>query len=300
MSEFAVEAPSLLLFAEAAQLLQQSAQDMAVAGLADTDLPKLIPPAIARAEMQLEALDLPRSPQLRVTLQSALALASPEELLAFVLQLVGRSGEPDLEVFLRDAQTTTEAIPIPEALLYIELLSQLRDRLPDAELAEVIQGGGAAIESEVATIGLECEAAATEKGVDLSELRDLTRSLVAERSTEELLEILTSLSEFVGDEMEPAEFETPPAAEEVKVNGPLLFMAISDRLLASDFDIGAERRLDLRTNREKAEAKLAAMQRSDRVGDEDKQKQIIEQVIGDRAPEDLLLMLDDWFGAKEF
>lgn len=274
---------------------------MAVSGLADTDLPKLIPPAIARAEVQLEALDLPRSPQLRATLQSALALASPEELLAFVLQLVGRSGEPDLEVFLRDAQTTTEAIPIPEALLYVELLRQLHSRLDEVELAEVIQGGSEAIANEIATIGQECATVAETKRVDLSELKVLTRSLLVERTTEEMLDLLASLSEFVGEESEMLEAETASAAaEEVKVNGPLLFMAISDRLLASDVDIGAERRLDLRTNREKAEAKLAAMTRSDRVGDVNEQKQLIEKVIGDRAPEDLLLMLDDWFGAKEF
>ncbi|MEO0855086.1 MAG: hypothetical protein AAFY15_16505, partial [Cyanobacteria bacterium J06648_11] len=220
---------------------------------------------------------------------------------AFVLQLVGRSGEPDLEVFLRDAQTTTEAMPIPEALLYVELLRQLHSRLNEVELADVIQGGSAAIANEIAAIGQECATVAEVKGVDLSELKALTRSLLAERTTEDMLDLLTSLSEFVGEESERSAVETNSSAtEEVKVNGPLLFMAISDRLLAADVDIGAERRLDLRTNREKAEAKLAAMKRSDRVGDVDKQKQLIEQVIGDRAPEDLLLMLDDWFGAKEF
>ncbi len=285
--------PQLLLFVEAASLLQDSSQVLLQAGQATADLPEVIAEARGRAEDQLQTLGIPA--ELRAQVRGILRLTSPPQVLAYLQDLLDRGSGPDLEAFLNQAGSASTLLRFPPLLLGAVTLQVLLERL-DFSPAEqaVLQAQRAQWEQALAEL-------ATSHGVSLEPLRAVTERALQAVSTEELLQLGQDLAQDLQDwgalGATEVEGETEP---QVELAGPLVFLMVADHLLAqTEYPLTPDQRLDLQTNRAEAESRLAAMQKLGRLENLAEQRAYIQAWIAQTSVPDLLQALDRWFAPSE-
>ncbi len=285
--------PQLLLFVEAASLLQDSSQALLQAGQATADLPEVIAEARGRAEDQLQSLGIPA--ELRAQVRGILRLTSPPQVLAYLQDLLDRGSGPDLEAFLNQAGSASTLLRFPPLLLGAVTLQVLLERL-DFSPAEqaVLQAQRAQWEQALAEL-------ATSHGVSLEPLRAVTERALQAVSTEELLQLGQDLAQDLQDwgalGATEVEGETEP---QVELAGPLVFLMVADHLLAqTEYPLTPDQRLDLQTNRAEAESRLAAMQKLGRLENLAEQRAYIQAWIAQTSVPDLLQALDRWFAPSE-
>ncbi|MFS8925318.1 hypothetical protein NW863_12725 [Synechococcus sp. B60.1] len=285
--------PQLLLFVEAASLLQDSSQALLQAGQATADLPEVIAEARGRAEAQLQSLGIPA--ELRAQVRGILRLTSLPQVLAYLQDLLDAGSGPDLEAFLNQAGSASTLLRFPPLLLGAVTLQVLLERL-DFSPAEqaVLQAQRAQWEQALAEL-------ATSHGVSLEPLRAVAERALQAVSTEELLQLGQDLAQDLEDwgalGATEVEGETEP---QVELAGPLVFLMVADHLLAqTEYPLTPDQRLDLQTNRAEAESRLAAMQKLGRLENLAEQRAYIQAWIAQTAVPDLLQALDRWFTPSE-
>jgi hypothetical protein len=300
MSVQSLEAPSLLIFAEAARLLQRAGRSMAESGNLAVAVPLAVSDAIAQAEARLEELDLPRSPQLRQTVNFILKLSTTEDLLLLVQSMVDAAG--DLESFLQRAGDEQGVMLVPRQLLYVELLRQLHQTLSPDRQEDLMEGGVAAIAAELERLDRETASLAKTFKTDLTPIQLAARHQLEGQSPEELMQLLETL---IAESEAAAALEQellPDLTEEPNgtVAGPLLFTEIASALLdCRDIQLTPEQHLDLQTNLVKAQSKLEAMDRIGKLDRPDEQLEQIREFVAARSPAELLEVLDIWFAPAE-
>lgn len=275
--------PQLLLFVEAASLLQDTSQVLLQAGQAAADLPELIAEAQARAETQLEPLGIPAD--LRTQVRSILRLTPPQLVLAYLQDLIDIGSGLDLEAFLAQVGSASTLLRFPPALVGSVALGLLLERLDfSREEAESLQANQAQLEQILAEL-------ASRHTIDLEPLRAATETALRPASSEELVQLGQDLW-AAGPEPEP---EPQP-----ELAGPLLFMMVADHLLTqTEYPLTPEQRLDLQTNRGQAEACYQAMEKLGRIENLAQQQAYIQAWIDQTPPTDLLRALDHFFAVLE-
>ncbi|MFQ3612172.1 MAG: hypothetical protein SNJ68_00480 [Cyanobacteriota bacterium] len=278
-----IRVPQLLLFVEAASLLQDSSQVLLQAGQVAADLPELIAVAQARAETQLEPLGIPAD--LRAQVHGILWLTPPQSVLAYLQDLIDIGSGPDMETFLEQVGSASTLLRFPPALVGSVALGLLLERLDfSTEEAEVLEANRAQLEQTLAEL-------ASRYAIDLEPLRTATEIALQPASPEELVQLGQDL--WVAD----SEPEPDPQPELV---GPLLFMMVADHLLAqTESVLTPEQRLDLQTNRGQAETRYLAMEKLGRIENLAEQQAYIQAWIDQTPPADLLRALDQLFAVLE-
>jgi hypothetical protein len=282
--------PQLLLFVEAASLLQDTSQVLLQAGQATADLPEVIAEAQARAEAQLQTLGIPA--ELRAQARGILRLTSPQEVLAYLQDLLDRGSGPDLEAFLEQAGSGSTLLRFPPLLVGAVALQVLLERLDfSPQEKAVLQAQRDQWEQALA------ELAARHK-VSPEPLRAAAETALRAASAEELLQLGQDLFQDLQD-LAGADSE-PEAESQVELAGPLVFLMVADHLLAqTEHPLTPEQRLDLQINRAEAESRLLAMQKLGRLENLAEQRAYIRSWINQTSVPDLLRALDRFFAASE-
>ncbi|MFS8822754.1 hypothetical protein [Synechococcus sp. W60.2] len=282
--------PQLLLFVEAASLLQDTSQVLLQAGQATADLPEVIAEAQARAEAQLQTLGIPA--ELRAQARGILRLTSPPQVLAYLQDLLDRGSGPDLEAFLEQAGSGSTLLRFPPLLVGAVALQVLLERLDfSPQEKAVLQAQRDQWEQALA------ELAARHK-VSPEPLRAAAETALRAASAEELLQLGQDLFQDLQD-LAGADSE-PEAESQVELAGPLVFLMVADHLLAqTEHLLTPEQRLDLQINRAEAESRLLAMQKLGRLENLAEQRAYIRSWINQTSVPDLLRALDRFFAASE-
>lgn len=282
--------PQLLLFVEAASLLQDTSQVLLQAGQATADLPEVIAEAQARAEAQLQTLGIPA--ELRAQARGILRLTSPPQVLAYLQDLLDRGSGPDLEAFLEQAGSGSTLLRFPPLLVGAVALQVLLERLDfSPQEKAVLQAQRDQWEQALA------ELAARHK-VSPEPLRAAAETALRAASAEELLQLGQDLFQDLQD-LAGADSE-PEAESQVELAGPLVFLMVADHLLAqTEHPLTPEQRLDLQINRAEAESRLLAMQKLGRLENLAEQRAYIRSWINQTSVPDLLQALDRFFAASE-
>lgn len=282
--------PQLLLFVEAASLLQDTSQVLLQAGQATADLPEVIAEAQARAEAQLQTLGIPA--ELRAQARGILRLTSPPQVLAYLQDLLDRGSGPDLEAFLEQAGSGSTLLRFPPLLVGAVALQVLLERLDfSPQEKAVLQAQRDQWEQALA------ELAARHK-VSPEPLRAAAETALRAASAEELLQLGQDLFQDLQD-LAGADSE-PEAESQVELAGPLVFLMVADHLLAqTEHPLTPEQRLDLQINRAEAESRLLAMQKLGRIENLAEQQAYIRSWIDQASVPDLLQALDRLFAASE-
>ncbi|MFS8814789.1 hypothetical protein ACVW0Q_001647 [Thermostichus sp. MS-CIW-21] len=282
--------PQLLLFVEAASLLQDTSQVLLQAGQATADLPEVIAEAQARAEAQLQTLGIPA--ELRAQARGILRLTSPPQVLAYLQDLLDRGSGPDLEAFLEQAGSGSTLLRFPPLLVGAVALQVLLERLDfSPQEKAVLQAQRDQWEQALA------ELAARHK-VSPEPLRAAAETALRAASAEELLQLGQDLFQDLQD-LAGADSE-PEAESQVELAGPLVFLMVADHLLAqTEHPLTPEQRLDLQINRAEAESRLLAMQKLGRLENLAEQRAYIRSWINQTSVPDLLRALDRFFAASE-
>ena len=269
MSVPSLDAPNLLMFVEAARMLQEASAQLVEDARESIDLPRVMEDAILKAETRLSVLELADAEALRQVIRSVLRLSDPEDVLGLLQRLVGTAGG-DVETFLAQSDNGVTGILLPRELLYGEVLRQLQIRLTPEQQEEIADGGEEAIGQEIQAMEEHVRAVARERGVQIDPLLTAARQQLQPLETDELLKLLQTLAE------ETANYETAQtlareaakAKESITLAGPLIFTEIAGHLLEDPGRcLSNDLRLDLQTNQVKAFQKLEAM---DRLGKVDK------------------------------
>lgn len=282
--------PQLLLFVEAASLLQDTSQVLLQAGQATADLPEVIAEAQARAEAQLQTLGIPA--ELRAQARGILRLTSPPQVLAYLQDLLDRGSGPDLEAFLEQAGSGSTLLRFPPLLVGAVALQVLLERLDfSPQEKAVLQAQRDQWEQALAEL-------ATHHKVSPEPLRAAAETVLRAASAEELLQLGQDLFQDLQD-LAGADSE-PEAESQVELAGPLVFLMVADHLLAqTEYPLTPEQRLDLQTNRAAAESRLLAMQKLGRLENLAEQRAYIRSWINQTSVPDLLRALDRFFAASE-
>ncbi len=282
--------PQLLLFVEAASLLQDTSQVLLQAGQATADLPEVIAEAQARAEAQLQTLGIPAD--LRAQVRGILRLTSPPQVLAYLQDLLDRGSGPDLEAFLEQAGSGSTLLRFPPLLVGAVALQVLLERLDfSPEERAVLQAQRDQWEQALAEL-------AARHRVSPEPLRAAAETALRAASAEELLQLGQDLFQDLQD-LAGADSE-PEAESQVELAGPLVFLMVADHLLAqTEHPLTPEQRLDLQTNRAAAESRLLAMQKLGRLENLAEQRAYIRSWINQTSVPDLLRALDRFFAASE-
>jgi hypothetical protein len=282
--------PQLLLFVEAASLLQDTSQVLLQAGQATADLPEVIAEAQARAEAQLQTLGIPA--ELRAQARGILRLTSPPQVLAYLQDLLDRGSGLDLEAFLEQAGSGSTLLRFPPLLVGAVALQVLLERLDfSPQEKAVLQAQRDQWEQALA------ELAARHK-VSPEPLRAAAETALRAASAEELLQLGQDLFQDLQD-LAGADSE-PEAESQVELAGPLVFLMVADHLLAqTEHPLTPEQRLDLQINRAEAESRLLAMQKLGRLENLAEQRAYIRSWINQTSVPDLLRALDRFFAASE-
>ena len=297
MSVPSLEAPNLLMFVEAARLLQQASYQLVEEGKESIDLPRVMDAAIAKAEDRLTQLNLEDRASLQQVVQSVLQLSDPEDVLGLLQRLVGTAGG-NIESFLAQSEAGITGVLLPRELLYGEVLRQLQVRLSPAQQEEIAEGGTEAISSEIQAMDEHILAVAIERGVDIAPLSTAAQKQLQPLETTELLQVLQTLVEETNsyEEAQALAREAARTKESLTLTGPLLFSEISAHLLEDPGRcLSADLRLDLQTNQVKAKKKLEAMERLGKVDHPEAQKQLIRDLIARSSTEELLEILETCF-----
>ena len=288
-----LQVPQVLLFVEAASLLQDSSQVLLQAGRATADLPELIAEAQARAEVQVQLLGIPAD--LRAQVRGILRLTSPQEVLAYLQDLLDRGSGPDLEAFLEQAGSASTVLRFPPLLVGAVALQVLLERLDfSPEERAVVQAQRDQWEQALAELAIHHR-------VSPEPLRATAETVLRAASAEELLQLGQDLLQDLQDLQDLAAADSEPEAEpQVELAGPLLFMMVADYLLAqTEYPLTPEQRLDLQTNRAEAETRYLAMQKLGRIENLAEQQAYIRSWIDQASVPDLLQALDRFFAASE-
>lgn len=288
-----LQVPQVLLFVEAASLLQDSSQVLLQAGRATADLPELIAEAQARAEVQVQLLGIPAD--LRAQVRGILRLTSPQEVLAYLQDLLDRGSGPDLEAFLEQAGSASTVLRFPPLLVGAVALQVLLERLDfSPEERAVVQAQRDQWEQALAELAIHHR-------VSPEPLRATAETVLRAASAEELLQLGQDLLQDLQDLQDLAAADSEPEAEpQVELAGPLLFMMVADHLLAqTEYPLTPEQRLDLQTNRAAAETRYLAMQKLGRIENLAEQQAYIRSWIDQASVPDLLQALDRFFAASE-
>ncbi|PIK92379.1 hypothetical protein SYN65AY6LI_09175 [Synechococcus sp. 65AY6Li] len=282
--------PQLLLFVEAASLLQDTSQVLLQAGQATADLPEVIAEAQARAEAQLQTLGIPA--ELRAQARGILRLTSPPQVLAYLQDLLDRGSGPDLEAFLEQAGSDSTVLRFPPLLVGAVALQVVLERLDfSPEERAVVQAQRDQWEQALAELAIHHR-------VSPEPLRATAETVLRAASAEELLQLGQDLLQDLQD-LAAADSE-PEAEPQVELAGPLLFMMVADHLLAqTEHPLTPEQRLDLQINRAEAESRLLAMQKLGRLENLAEQQAYIRSWIDQASVPDLLQALDRFFAASE-
>lgn len=297
MSVPSLEAPNLLMFVEAARLLQQASYQLVEEGKESIDLPRVMDAAIAKAEDRLTELNLEDGASLRQVVQSVLQLSDPEDVLGLLQRLVGTAGG-NIESFLAQSEAGITGVLLPRELLYGEVLRQLQLRLSPAQQEEIAEGGTEAILNEIQAMDEHILAVAKERGVDIAPLSTAAQKQLQPLETTELLQVLQTLVEETNsyEEAQALAREAARAKESLTLAGPLLFSEIATHLLEDPGRcLSVDLRLDLQTNQVKAKKKLEAMERLGKVDHPEAQKQLIRDLIARSSTEELLEILETCF-----
>lgn len=285
--------PQLLLFVEAASLLQDTSQVLLQAGQATADLPEVIAEAQARAEAQLQTLGIPA--ELRAQARGILRLTSPPQVLAYLQDLLDRGSGPDLEAFLEQAGSGSTLLRFPPLLVGAVALQVLLERLDfSPEERAVVQAQRDQWEQALAELAIHHR-------VSPEPLRATAETVLRAASAEELLQLGQDLLQDLQDLQDLAAADSEPEAEpQVELAGPLVFLMVADHLLAqTEYPLTPEQRLDLQTNRAAAESRLLAMQKLGRLENLAEQRAYIRSWINQTSVPDLLRALDRFFAASE-
>ncbi len=282
-----LHAPKLLIFVEAAEALLYSSQILLQAGVLEADLPPLIEEAKQRAEQVLQHHT--PDPQLRQQIKTILRLNPPETVVALVRDLVDQGEGPDLEGFLETVRNETAPLRFPTRVVGLEALALLQDYLnATPEEQEAIQGNLAQRRTELTQL-------AQERGVDVDPLRQHTRERLATLDPQALMALVQDLV-AEEDALASGAAEEGQDPRAFTVVGPLLFMEITDHLLAlPDSPLTPDQRLDLQVNRGTAEVRYRAMEKLGRIDNLDRQQQQIRAWIAQSSPRELLEQLDQLF-----
>ncbi|MCF2970999.1 hypothetical protein L1047_07320 [Synechococcus sp. Nb3U1] len=278
-----IRVPQLLLFVEAASLLQDSSQVLLQAGQASADLPELIAEARARAETQLEPLGIPAD--LRAQVHGILRLTPLQSVLAYLQDLIDIGSGPDMEAFLEQVGSASTLLRFPPALVGSVALGLLLEQLDfSAEEAEALRANRAQLEQTLVEL-------ASRYAINLEPLRAATEIALQPASPEELLQL--------GQDFWAADPEPEPEPQP-ELAGPLLFMMVVDHLLTqTEAVLTPEQRLDLQTNRGQAETRYLAMQKLGCIENLAEQQAYIQSWIDQMTPSDLLRALDQFFAVLE-
>ena len=294
-----LEAPNLLMFVEAARLLQQTSYQLVEDARESIDLPQVMEEAILKAETRLSALELADSQSLRQVIRSVLQLSDPEDVLGLLQRLVGTTGG-NIEAFLMASGSGVTGILLPRELLYAEVLRQLQDRLTPEQQEEIADGGSEAIGQEIQAMDEHVRAVAHERNVEIDPLLAAARQQIQPLETAELLHVLQTLVEETAN-YEAAQSlarEAAKAKASVTLAGPLVFTEIASHLLEDPGrQLSHDLRLDLQTNQVKAQQKLEAMDRLGKVENPEAQKHLIRDLIAKSSTEELLEILNTCFMA---
>lgn len=288
-----LQVPQVLLFVEAASLLQDSSQVLLQAGRATADLPELIAEAQARAEVQVQLLGIPAD--LRAQVRGILRLTSPQEVLAYLQDLLDRGSGPDLETFLEQAGSASTVLRFPPLLVGAVALQVVLERLDfSPEERAVVQAQRDQWEQALAELAIHHR-------VSPEPLQAAAETVLRAASAEELLQLGQDLLQDLQDLQDLAVADSEPEAEpQVELAGPLLFMMVADHLLAqTEYPLTPEQRLDLQTNRAEAETRYLAMQKLGRIENLAEQQAYIRSWIDQASVPDLLQALDRFFAASE-
>jgi len=291
-----LQVPQVLLFVEAASLLRDSSRVLLQAGQATADLPELIAEAQARAEAQVQLLGIPAD--LRAQVRGILRLTSPQEVLAYLQDLLDRGSGPDLEAFLEQAGSASTVLRFPPLLVGAVALQVLLERLDfSPEERAVVQAQRDQWEQALAELAIHHR-------VSPEPLRATAETVLRAASAEELLQLGQDLFQdlhLFQDLQDLAVADSEPEAEpQVELAGPLLFMMVADYLLAqTEYPLTPEQRLDLQTNRAAAETRYLAMQKLGRIENLAEQQAYIRSWIDQASVPDLLQALDRFFAASE-
>ncbi len=282
--------PQLLLFVEAASLLQDSSQLLLQAGQATADLPELIAEARGRAEAQLQSLGIPA--ELRAQVRGILRLTPPPQVLAYLRDLLDRGSGPDLEAFLTQTGSEFTLLRFPPLLLGAVALQLLLERLDfSPEEKTVLQAQRDQWEQALA------ELAAHHK-VSPEPLRAAAETALQAASAEELLQLGQDLFQDLQDLAGAG--PGPEAEPQVELAGPLVLLMVADHLLAqTEYPLTPDQRLDLQTNRAEAESRLLAMQKLGHLENLAEQRAYIQAWIAQSSVPELLQALDRWFTPSE-
>ncbi|MEL7084020.1 MAG: hypothetical protein AAF268_04050 [Cyanobacteria bacterium P01_A01_bin.3] len=294
-----LEAPNLLMFVEAACLLQEASLQLVQDGQESIDLPKVMEDAIANAEASLSSMEGFNVDELRQIVRSVLRLSDPEDVLGLLQRLVGTAGG-DIDAFLAQSSSGNgvTGMLLPRELLYGEVLRLLQTRLTPEQQQELAEGGEAAIAAEIqSTEDLVC-AVARERDVDISVLQSAARQQISPLDTTDLLQLLQTLVEETASYQEAQALarDALKSKDSVTLAGPLVFTEISTHLLDDPGrNLSSDLRLDLQTNQVKATKKLEAMERLGKVENPEAQKQLIRDLIAKSSTAELLEILDTCF-----
>ena len=284
-----LHAPKLLIFVEAAEALLYSSHILLQAGVLEADLPPLIEEAKQRAEQVLQHHT--PDPQLRQQIRTILRLNPPETVVALVRDLVDRGDGPDLEGFLETVPDEMGSLRFPSRVVGLEALDLLQDHLsatPEEQKA---------IQANLTQRRTELIQLAQERGVDVDPLRQQARQQLATLDPQALMDLVQDLI-AEEDALASDSPEEQPDPRAFTVVGPLLFMEITDHLLAlPDSPLTPDQRLDLQVNRGTAEVRYRAMEKLGRIDDLDRQQQQIRAWIAQSSPRELLEQLDQLFEA---
>jgi hypothetical protein len=258
------------------------------AGRATADLPELIAEAQARAEVQVQLLGIPAD--LRAQVRGILRLTSPQEVLAYLQDLLDRGSGPDLEAFLEQAGSASTVLRFPPLLVGAVALQVLLERLDfSPEERAVVQAQRDQWEQALAELAIHHR-------VSPEPLQAAAETVLRAASAEELLQLGQDLFQDLQD-LAVADSE-PEAEPQVELAGPLLFMMVADYLLAqTEYPLTPEQRLDLQTNRAEAETRYLAMQKLGRIENLAEQQAYIRSWIDQASVPDLLQALDRLFAA---
>ena len=294
-----LEAPNLLMFVEAARLLQETSVQLVEEGQESIDLPGVMQEAIATAEDRLIGMGDSDFEELRQVVRSVLRLSDPEDVLGLLQRLVGTAGG-DIEAFLAQSSSGNgvTGMLLPRELLYGEVLRLLQTRLTAEQQEEIADGGASAIAAEIQSTEDLVRAVASERDVDISVLQIAARQQITPLDTTDLLHLLQTLVEETASYQEAQALarEALKSKDSVTLAGPLVFTEIASHLLEDPGrNLSSDLRLDLQTNQVKASKKLEAMERLGKVENPDAQKQLIRDLIAKSSTAELLDILNTCF-----
>lgn len=285
-----LDAPDLLILAEATQALLPSSQELLAQGDLEAEFPERIREAHTAALAKLQELDIAWPEGLRSDLRDLLRLTHPQALIALLQDLLDQGEGPDLESFLQTARGQRYPVRLPRLVVCAEVMQQLLQQ----DLSETDRQG---LEPNFKSLQDQLDQAAAAQSVDPARLRALARAELTTLSPQDLWQLLYH---YVAEEEIQQQIADQPEEEAssagITVSGPLLFLEIVDYLLDQHSQtLTPDQRLDLLSNRSKAEAKLKAMTKLGRMDDQETQTQRIRTWMADQSPQDLLDQVEMMF-----